>query len=530
MFAGGVDPSFRGAGGAVFEAPNSNLVVTDTAVDGYGRVVIVGHGDSGQDGQSFATMGRLNFEGRRDPTFASLGAFDGTPRGVTKFGQVVALEDGGYVVSGSTDDGQQRLVAFDHRGRVDSSFGRNGVVITNGLRVSQLLQQPDGKIIAVGTAGTPFLDDGRSIRNAAIRLLADGTLDTSYGRAGWADAGLASSDESSQLTTNEITSASLDTAGRLLLAITNTITPLHDPANNAHATSTTLRRFGGNGRPDPKFVGTRINRDSTEQGTDGLDVLPAVSVGRADGHIVVLTRKRGEPNFPIDITLRGAHAQIPEGRIQHNAIITNGVFVVQNLADGAIAATEDNKIVVAGSLLEGSTLTPALVRFNADLTRDFTFGTNGFMRLPTTGGAVEVAEVTANQDGTLTAVLAAPRVAGARAGNPTVVRVFQDDEPVVTFRSATRKGGQIRVTASMRGINRIDISSVDSRDLRLIDADGGRAKARPLSLISHSNGNVTATYSFTRAVSTYSILAIGNQIEDEVNGESVERTIATVTV
>lgn len=467
---------------------------------------------------------------RRSPRTAR---FEGTPRGIVAFSQVLALRDGGYIVSGSTSDGAGRLLAFDSHGRIDTSFGRNGMTPIGELKVTQLLEQPDGKILVVGTGPSPVLaETNKDLRNSVVRLLPSGTIDRTYGDNGWVEVNVANHLEDSEQKVNEITSASLDESGRLLLANTTTVTNLDDA--NSLATSTTLQRFGGNGQADRRFVGKRVNRDSSEAGAASLDVLPAISVTRSDGQIVVSTRKRAEPNFPIDLTLRGAYAQVPPERVVHSALITDGVFVVRNLADGVIAAVEDNKIVVAGSLIEGTdsapVLVPVLIRFDENLHRDFTFGTNGYLHLPTTGGAVEAAEVAHNPDGTLTSVLAAPRSDdGSRVGNPTVVRVFQDDRPVVAFRAATRKSGQIRVTNSIRGINDINSASIDNKDVSLVDKAGGRAKARLLSLVQQLDGDYLATYRFARTRGTFSVVSVGGQIEDAdlVNRQS---TIAMITI
>jgi uncharacterized delta-60 repeat protein len=76
-------------------------------------------------------------------------------------------------------------------GLVHTGFGTDGVVVhtakaENGdSTVWQVLAQPDGKIVAVGTGGSGIYFEGRESYDWQIRrLLADGSLDTSFGTNG----------------------------------------------------------------------------------------------------------------------------------------------------------------------------------------------------------------------------------------------------------------------------------------------------------------------------------------------------------
>jgi uncharacterized delta-60 repeat protein len=91
--------------------------------------------------------------------------------------------DGKMVVGGYTDVAGQfdfALVRFDADGQIDLTFGTNGQVVTDvagGADVlSALAVQPDGSIVAVGTARV-----GTADQFAAVRYLSDGTLDATFG-------------------------------------------------------------------------------------------------------------------------------------------------------------------------------------------------------------------------------------------------------------------------------------------------------------------------------------------------------------
>src|SRR5204862_4160231 len=76
------------------------------------------------------------------------------------------------------------LARYNPDGTPDATFGTGGQVSTDFLGFEDdafsILIQPDGKIVAVGSANDPatFYDF------AAVRYLANGTIDTTFGVAG----------------------------------------------------------------------------------------------------------------------------------------------------------------------------------------------------------------------------------------------------------------------------------------------------------------------------------------------------------
>ena len=76
------------------------------------------------------------------------------------------------------------VARYNPDGSLDTTFGNGGTVTTDFLGAEDdafsVLIQPDGKIVAVGSANSPvdFYDF------AAARYLPNGTLDTTFGSAG----------------------------------------------------------------------------------------------------------------------------------------------------------------------------------------------------------------------------------------------------------------------------------------------------------------------------------------------------------
>ncbi len=136
----------------------------------------------------FMNVARLNTNGTLDTTFGVSGAakvafstLESTPISIAvqPDGKIVL---GGYTVTASAQD--FALARFNGDGTLDTTFGVNGKVITTvdytrSDRISKILLEPDGKIVAVG-----HTSDSDNPRMAMTRYLANGTLDTSFGNNG----------------------------------------------------------------------------------------------------------------------------------------------------------------------------------------------------------------------------------------------------------------------------------------------------------------------------------------------------------
>lgn len=94
---------------------------------------------------------------------------------------------GGYTTTLGSSAGDFALARYTTEGVLDSSFGVAGKAVYGALssndRISALLIQPEGKIVATGWSDA--LDPGNSFNTfAVLRCLPDGALDTSFGAGG----------------------------------------------------------------------------------------------------------------------------------------------------------------------------------------------------------------------------------------------------------------------------------------------------------------------------------------------------------
>jgi len=182
---GDIDPTFNGTGytDVSFGTPQDRGYSIGLQPDGK---ILVG-GSSGNAAQLF-TVARLNSSGSIDSTFGDNGKvqvpFFGTESAVCS---ILVQPDGKILLGGFTVHnpfGQDyALVRLLSTGAIDTSFGTNGKVVTtidsmfDGI--TQLVLQPDGKIIAAGYNSLEYLS-----KMVVVRYLSNGDMDASFGNNG----------------------------------------------------------------------------------------------------------------------------------------------------------------------------------------------------------------------------------------------------------------------------------------------------------------------------------------------------------
>ena len=178
---GVLDRNF-GAGGRASSAPGSDL--TAIALQRDGKIVVAGSTDVPALEQTHFLVARFTSRGRLDRAFGSGGSTITTLGSASGAKDVAIQRDGRIVVAGSVHargavSAQLGVVRLLANGRIDTTFGTNGTVLTNFALNSEpsLALQPDGKIVAA--CG---LSDLR--RFGIARYLPDGCLDPTFGEGG----------------------------------------------------------------------------------------------------------------------------------------------------------------------------------------------------------------------------------------------------------------------------------------------------------------------------------------------------------
>src|SRR6266705_1833250 len=190
---GTLDTTFGRGGKVRTDFPGLAAIPSSVVIQPDGKIVVAGGAFP-----LFTFLGdfevvRYNPNGSLDRSFGSGGIVTTTfPEGSYAFD--VALQPDGKIIAAGTvfvdfnpgdiSDTDFALARYNSDGSLDTTFGNGGTMMTdffgNEDDVFSVLIQPDGKIVAVGSANNPatYYDF------AAARYLSNGTIDTTFGVAG----------------------------------------------------------------------------------------------------------------------------------------------------------------------------------------------------------------------------------------------------------------------------------------------------------------------------------------------------------
>ena len=172
---GSLDTAFGSSGFATADFFQTTDEAWDLALQADGRIVLAG---SSHDG--LLAVARFNLDGSLDASFGNGGkSAPGLAPGLEQ-GLAVAIQpDGKIVAAGSVVTDQHNdflLTRFETNGALDTTFGDSRKVISDFGNsfddIHDIVLQPDGKIVAAGTAGNKF---------ALARYNTNGSLDNTFG-------------------------------------------------------------------------------------------------------------------------------------------------------------------------------------------------------------------------------------------------------------------------------------------------------------------------------------------------------------
>ncbi len=190
---GTLDTTFGRGGKVRTDFPGLAAVPSSVVIQADGKIVVAGGAFPLFTFAGNFEVVRYNPNGSLDRSFGNGGIVTTTfPEGSYAFD--VALQPDGKIIAAGTvfvdfnpgdlSDTDFALARYNSDGSLDTTFGTGGTVATdffgNEDDAFSVLIQPDGKIVAVGSANNPasYYDF------AAARYLSNGTIDTTFGVAG----------------------------------------------------------------------------------------------------------------------------------------------------------------------------------------------------------------------------------------------------------------------------------------------------------------------------------------------------------
>jgi uncharacterized delta-60 repeat protein len=188
------DPSFGVNGRVTTDFPGLAAVASSAVVQPDGKIVVAGGAYPLFTFLGDMVVVRYLSDGARDESFGVGGIVITTFPGQGSYAFDVALQPDGKIVAAGTDfvnfSSQQSsntdfaLARYNPDGSLDTTFDHDGRVTTDfqlgNDDVYSLIVQPDGKLVAVGSA----IDQVKFYDFAAARYRPDGTLDGSFGVGG----------------------------------------------------------------------------------------------------------------------------------------------------------------------------------------------------------------------------------------------------------------------------------------------------------------------------------------------------------
>jgi len=190
---GTLDTTFGRGGKVRTDFPGLAAVPSSVVIQADGKIVVAGGAFPLFTFAGNFEVVRYNPNGSLDRSFGNGGIVTTTfPEG--SYASDVALAPDGKIIAagtvfvdfipGESSNTDFALARYNPDGTADTTFGNGGQVSTDFLGLEDdafsVLIQPDGKIVAVGSANNPatYYDF------AAVRYLSNGTIDTTFGVAG----------------------------------------------------------------------------------------------------------------------------------------------------------------------------------------------------------------------------------------------------------------------------------------------------------------------------------------------------------
>ncbi len=330
------------------------------------------------------TSGSFNFQGVLDDTFGEGGKVTTDLGSSTEtIRAIIVQSDGKIAVAGEARPIKNQqpkftVARYNADGSLDTTFADEGIAATNVLGEAYdysqsyaLLAQPDGKLVAVGTAWWPAY---RHSVFAAVRYNTDGSLDELFGDGG--KALIPVNRERSNSGDDTAYAASIQPDGKIVLAGTTGIYPL----------DFAIARINTDGSLDETFgdAGVIITDVSNDDGANAVAI-------QDDGKIVVAGFASSSPESTdfrdFAVVRYNSDGSLDTDFGEGGKLLTDIGGDSPDVAY-AIALVPGGKIVLAGTVTVGAQFCSTdacwkngfgLVQYNSEGSLDTSFGDGGMV-------------------------------------------------------------------------------------------------------------------------------------------------------
>ncbi len=282
----------------------------------------------------------------------------------------------------------------------DKDFGKDGISLlalaaSGNDRLYTATPGPDGKTYAAG-----FIADGGDQSLAVVRIDASGKLDKSFGKDGVASVNVAIGGKTLEVARG----LAIQSDGRIVIAgpVEHDVAATGDAARD---TDVALARFDISGKIDTTFgkSGVAVVDFGTGRATSATAFIADNSWGLVSvaGDRLVLWGSTPAPGADRTDSDYVAVGLTPAGVVD-TAFGTDGTFTVDITSSGDsprnMLAQPDGKIVATGYSNIGGVVQPVMVRFSATGVLDKEFGTGGVATTKILDGVTESYNVTMQGD------------------------------------------------------------------------------------------------------------------------------------
>ncbi len=365
---GDLDMSFGTDGIVITDLGSDGGVATGVAIQSDGKIVTAGYSLGSSDTADFALV-RYNTNGTLDTSFGADGIVITDVGGYVNYAFSVAIQSDGKIIAAGTNDKDFALVCYDTNGSLDPTFGIDGIVTTDvgGKQdtIYGVAIQSDGKIVAAGRS-----------HNATVRIFAlarydtNGSLDASFGTDGIITTEVGSGN-------SEANSVAIQSDGKIVAA-----------GSDAGIHNFALVRYDTNGSLDASFIAD----------TPDIRYGEARSVAiQSDGKIVAAGISHLNEGYDFTLARYDTNGSLDTG-FGTNGIVTTPVGSSYDYANSVVIQS-DGKIVAAGYSKNDIDNDFALVRYDINGSLDTSFGTDGIVTTPVGSGDDYAYSVAIQNDG-----------------------------------------------------------------------------------------------------------------------------------